>query len=148
MKIDKNKKLLPNPILSVVLVVIWLLLNNTIAFGQVLLGLFLGFVIPLFTTAFWPEKVNIKKPTVLLKFAFMVLYDILIANITVAIRILGPTKKLTPAFFEVPLDSKNPLIISVLSSAISPTLGSVSRDLSDDSSPFFVLCLHVVVVYS
>ena len=80
MKIDKNKKLLPNPILSVVLVVIWLLLNNTIAFGQVLLGLFLGFVIPLFTTAFWPEKVNIKKPTVLLKFAFMVLYDILIAN--------------------------------------------------------------------
>ena len=50
------KRWLPHPILTPALAVIWLLLNNSFAPGQILLGLLLGWSIPLFTLAFWPER--------------------------------------------------------------------------------------------
>lgn len=59
----KNKnRILPHPILSIILVVIWLLLNNTIAPGHILLGAFLAVLIPWFTSSFWPETVYIRNP--------------------------------------------------------------------------------------
>ena len=46
---------LPQPRLTLVLVLTWLLLNNSLGPGHILLGLLLGWVIPLFTQRFWPE---------------------------------------------------------------------------------------------
>jgi multicomponent K+:H+ antiporter subunit E len=55
-------KILPHPMLTVVLWLIWLLLNNTVAPGHMVLGLFLAVTIPLFTAGFWPEKLKIRAP--------------------------------------------------------------------------------------
>ena len=50
-------RLLPHPLLSALLVVIWLLLVNQISFGHLLLGLILGWAVPLYTARFWPDQV-------------------------------------------------------------------------------------------
>ena len=78
------KRWLPHPILTPALAVIWLLLNNSFAPGQILLGLLLGWSIPLFTLAFWPERVRIRHPAKLLRFLAVFLYDVLIAKQSVA----------------------------------------------------------------
>jgi len=46
---------LPNPALTLMLAILWLLLNNTLSFGQFLLGLFLGWAIPLLVRGFLIE---------------------------------------------------------------------------------------------
>lgn len=125
-------RLLPHPLLTPVLALIWLLLVNDFSLGQLLLGLILGWLIPLFTVSFWPERVHIRRPLTLLRFIAVVLFDIVVANLTVARLILGRPHKLAPAFIEVPLDVRNDLAISLLANTISLTPGTVSAQLSPD----------------
>ena len=132
---------LPQPRLTLVLVLVWLLLNNSLAPGHILLGLLLGWLIPLFTWPFWPETLRLHAPLTLLRFIAVVLWDILVANLTVARLIVGQPGKLRPAFFEVPLDLKGEIGISLLANTISLTPGTVSLELSPDHASLRVHAL-------
>jgi multicomponent K+:H+ antiporter subunit E len=121
---------LPHPLITLTLTLIWLLLVNSLATGQIVLGLLLGWAIPLFTLRFWPETPRIRRPGLLLRFAVRVLVDIVTANLTVARLILGRPERLRPAFVRVPLVLKSDLAISLLANTISLTPGTVSSRLS------------------
>lgn len=132
---------LPHPILTPALAAIWLLLNNSVAPGQVLLGLLLGWAIPRFTLAFWPERVRIRAPGRLLRFVAVFLHDLLVANLAVARLILAGPRALRPAFVVVPLDLTNELALSLLANAICLTPGTVSARLSADRRHLLVHAL-------
>jgi len=53
-------KIFPHPILSLALWGVWLLLNNTVGAGHIVLGLILAILIPFLTSGFWPEKNRIQ----------------------------------------------------------------------------------------
>lgn len=142
-KTKKQSSFFPHPVLSVMLWLAWLLLNNTVAMGHVVLGAILAILIPWFTSRFWPEKVCLGDMGVFFRFAGVVAYDIVIANVAVARLILSPNDLLKPDFMEIPLDIEHPLGISVLASTISLTPGTVSSDLSEDKKTLLVHALHV-----
>lgn len=137
------RKWLPHPFLSLTLALVWLLLNNSFDPGHVVLGLLLGFFIPLLTSAFWPEAIRIQRPLVLLRFVGVVLMDIVIANVVVAKLILGRNDSLQPAFMRIELDLTSDVAKSILSNTISLTPGTVSSDLSEDRRTLLVHSLHV-----
>lgn len=136
-----TRRLLPHPLLTPILAAIWLLLNNSLAMGHVLLGLLLGWLIPLFTLRFWPETVHIRKPVVLARFAGVFILDVFVANLAVARLILGSPRRLRPAFVEVPLELESDLAISILANTICLTPGTVSARLSPDRR---VLLVHAL----
>ena len=136
--------LLPHPFLTPVLAMIWLLLANSIAPGQILLGLLLGWAIPIFTLRFWPEAVRMCRSLALLRFLAVVLYDILIANFLVAFLILRGPRQMTPQFVVVPLALRSDLGISLLANTVSLTPGTVSAWLSPDRRNLVVHGLDVV----
>lgn len=136
-----STRLLPHPLLTPALTAVWLLLNNSLAPGHLLLGALLGWLIPLFTLKFWPETVRIRQPRVLLHFLGVVLFDIVIANLAVARLILGRPSRLRPAFIEVPLVLESDLAISLLANTICLTPGTVSALLSEDRR---VLLVHAL----
>lgn len=136
-----SHRLLPHPVLTPALAAIWLLLNNSAAPGHIALGLLLGWLIPLFTLRFWPERVRIRKPLTFLRFALIFLGDVFVANLAVARLILGHPARLRPAFVEVPLDLESDLAISLLANTICLTPGTVSARLSEDRRTLLVHCL-------
>lgn len=142
----KPRHWFPHKMLSVYMVIVWLLLNNSIAPGQVLLGAFLAWLIPWLTQAFWPEVLHIRKPLLVMKMGVIIFYDIIIANLILAVRILGPVDKLQPAFVKVPLDIDHDFTIALLASIISLTPGTVSADVSKDGRYLLLHCLHVTDV--
>lgn len=123
---------LPHPLLTPVLTGVWLLLNNTLAPGHIVLGLILGLAIPRFTLAFWPDSVRIVRPMRLLRLAGVFLYDVLVSNVAVARLVLIGPKALHPLFVSVPLDLTNELTLSLLANIICLTPGTVSAKLSAD----------------
>lgn len=145
MTTSTHKKLrwLPHPILSVCLWVIWLFLNNSFAPGQILLGAILAFIIPFITSSFWPERICIHKPLLLLQYIVILLYDIITANVMVARWILGSNRHLKPAFMEMELALESPIAISILASTISLTPGTVSCDVSMNRKRLLIHSLHV-----
>lgn len=136
-----NARWLPNPALTVLLMLMWLLLNNTLNLGHLLLGLFLGWVIPLLVRGFLVEVPAVRKPLKLCLFILMVFWDIVRANLTVARLVLGPKRNLRPAFIEMPMRIEDEFVLSVLTSVISLTPGTVSSGLSPDSK---TLLLHAL----
>lgn len=126
------RRLLPHPLLTPALAGVWLLLVNSATSGQILLGLALGWAIPLLTLRFWPETVRVYRPLTLLRFVIRVLYDILMANLVVARLILGRPERLRPVFVVVPLALKTDLAITLLANAICLAPGSVSTCLTLD----------------
>jgi len=107
------------------------------------LGAFLATFIPWFTQRFWPEKIYLGKWSTIFKFSLLVGYDIIISNIFVAKLILGKNSALKPDFLEIPLDIEHPLGLSILTSTISLTPGTVSVDLNHDRDVLIVHALHV-----
>ncbi|MCU0842559.1 MAG: Na+/H+ antiporter subunit E, partial [Thiobacillaceae bacterium] len=136
-------RFLPHPLLTPLLAAIWLLLNNSLSPGHILLGLLLGWAIPLFTLRFWPERVRIRRPLTLLRFTGVVLWDIVVANLTVARLILGRPERLRPAFVAVPLDLTTDLAISLLANTICLTPGTLTARLAPDRSHLLVHGLNV-----
>jgi multicomponent K+:H+ antiporter subunit E len=135
-------KVFPHPVLSLMLWFIWLLLNNTVAAGHMLLGFIFAILVPLFTASFRPDKVCIRAPLTLLKYLATVMWDIVVANLIIAKLVLGRNDKLMPAFFRIELDIQTPLGISFLANTISLTPGTVSCDLTKDSRYLLVHALH------
>ncbi len=132
------RRLLPHPLMTLTLAALWLLLVNSAAVGQIVLGLVLGWVIPRFTQRFWPETPHIHRPGTLLRFVVRLLGDIIVANLTVARLILGAPKQLRPTFVLMPLALKSDLAISLLANTICLTPGTVSARLTLDRQHLLV----------
>jgi multicomponent K+:H+ antiporter subunit E len=84
-----------------------------------------------------------RKPLVAARFAVMVLWDIVLSNIEVARRILGPESAIHPHFIWVPLDITNPYGITALAGTITMTPGTLSAELSEDRKFLLVHCFNV-----
>lgn len=134
---------LPHPLLSAALFAVWLLAANTVAPGHLVLAALFAIAVPLATSAFWPGRPRLYRPGRLLRLLPVVLYDIAVANVVVARLILGPARRLRPAFVRIPLALNDEFAITLLASIISLTPGTVSSDLSPDRR---VLLVHVLDV--
>lgn len=138
-----RQSLLPHPWLSLFLVLVWQLIMNDLSAGTLIMGFFLAWGIPLITHVFWPDPPVMRRPLVLLQFTLRVLGDIITANLDVAKLILGPSRKLRPAFVEYPVELTHDFAIHLLASTISLTPGTVSSDISDDHKTLLIHGLDV-----
>lgn len=135
--------LLPHPLLTLLLAVVWVLLQNQISAGMVVFGLILGVIIPRGTSIWWPDTPKGFRLGKMITYSIMVLWDILVANVQVAWVVLTvPNAKLKPAWIVIPLDLVQPEAITVLAGTITLTPGTVSADLSDEGHSLLVHVLH------
>jgi len=77
------------------------------------------------------------------KLGLVVLWDIVLSNIEVARRILGPEDAIKPAFVWVPLDLTDPHAIVSLAGIITMTPGTLSAELSPDRLHLLVHAFNV-----
>ncbi len=111
--------------------------------GGILLGLILGWLVPLFTSAFWPDAPRIRSYGKAVSYFFLVLWDIVVANLQVAYLILfRRSDRLRSRFVTIPLDLRSPEAITVLAGTITMTPGTVSADVSADGRALLVHCLE------
>jgi multicomponent K+:H+ antiporter subunit E len=137
------KRLLPAPLLSALLFVVWLLLAQTLDPAHILLAALLAVVVPRFTERLRPERPRIRRPLVIARLAGAVLWDIVLSNIEVARRILGPESAITPRFVWVPLELTDPHAILSLAGIITMTPGTLSAELSPDRRHLLVHAFNV-----
>lgn len=134
---------LPQPMMSGVLWGVWLLLVGEISVGHLVLGALLAWGIPLLTRPFRVLEAPVKRPAVVWRLLCCVLVDIVRANWAVLQRVLGPIAALQPAFVEVPLQLRNDVALTLLTSIITLTPGTVSVALSADKRVLLVHGLDV-----
>lgn len=136
------QRLLPHPILTLLLTFTWIMLANSWTLNSLVFGFLLGLLIPFLTQPYWPQQMKVKRPLKVVEYIFVVLYDILLANVAVA-RIVAfkANAKRRPTWIAVPLELRTPEAITVLAGTITMTPGTVSADVSAEGHALLVHCL-------
>ena len=99
----------PHPLLTVMLAVVWIMLQNEFSAGMAVFGVILGIIITKITAIWWPERPGGMRVGKMLSYMLIVIWDILVANIQVAwIVLTKPNSKLRPAWIVVSLDLRQP----------------------------------------
>lgn len=143
------RRLLPRPWTALWLWLTWLLLNQTVEIGHLLLGAVLALVLagwsapPARPTTDGGRGGAWRRSGRFARLAAIVTWDIVVANLQVAARILGLTGALSPRFVWVPLDLRQPHAITLLAGIITMTPGTLSCELSDDRRHLLVHGLDV-----
>lgn len=133
--------LVPAPLTSAVLLVVWLALARSASAGNVLLGLVLAITIPLLTSPLRPPVVQLRRPLVVVRFILTVGYDVMASNLAVAWNVITWRRRRPRSMFVViPLELRDPLGLAALSMVTTVVPGTVWSELALDRS---ALLLHV-----
>lgn len=132
---------LPHPLLSLLLAAVWLLLQQSLALPQLITALALGLLVPRLVAGFLGPASRLHRPLLVLRFAGIVLWDIVVSNLTVARIVLDPRSRPRPAWVKVPLETRHPLAITLLATIITTTPGTVSCIVDEEGGFILVHAL-------
>jgi multicomponent K+:H+ antiporter subunit E len=137
------RKVFPSVPFAVLIFLFWLLMADSVTPGNLVMGALLGVVVPLFGARLDREFARIGTLKPVPRMLWVVAWDIVLSNVEVARRILGPESAITPGFIWVPLDIRNIHGIAALTSIITLTPGTVSAELSPDRRYLLVHCFNL-----
>ena len=129
--------------LNVLLALAWVALTGEFT----PLNLAIGFVIGL--GALWLTRRNggqpgyVRKVGIVIGFATFFLWELVLANLRMALLVLKPHGTLRPGIVAVPLDLRSESQVALLANFVTLTPGTLSLDISDDRQ---VLYVHAVDV--
>jgi multicomponent K+:H+ antiporter subunit E len=133
--------LVPFPVLSAGLLVLWLLLNG-LSVGHILLGGTFALIGGWAFAVLEPPKMRLRRPLTVFRLAAFVFADIVRSNVAVARIILGlEPRRWTSGFVDIPLQLRDPYALAALACIITSTPGTLWVDFNEASG---TLTIHVL----
>lgn len=129
------------PVLSVLLALAWLMLQQSLDLGNILTACVLGWGLPRLLGGFLGPAAQPRSFVRSLRLGFTVLWDIIVSNITVARLVLNPRSVPHPAWVKVPLTLTQPTAQALLASIITMTPGTVSAIVDEEGGCIWVHAL-------
>ncbi len=130
-------------VLAFALLCIWLLLNDTLAPAQLVMGTALALLLAFASARLRPLPARPRRLPTAIRLLVVVLYDIVRSNISVGRIILGlaPAGAARSGFLDIPMELRDPHGLAVLAMIVTSTPGTVWAQLSADGG---TLRLHVL----
>jgi multicomponent K+:H+ antiporter subunit E len=135
------KYLVPHPLMSICLVAIWLLLNQSISPAHIIVGGVIALVTTRAMAALRVSNTRMRLTMAIPRLAMVVLSDIVRSNLAVARIILFSRTPPTSGFVRIPLETNNPYCLAVLACIITSTPGTLWMEHDSRSN---ILLLHVL----
>jgi len=132
---------LPYPVLSLLLLLIWLLFNQSIAPGTIAAGVVFAVVLAKVFGLLRPPKAHVRNYPLLVRLFVRVVFDIVRSNIVVARLILSRDCCASSGFVAIPLTLTDQYGLAVLACIITSTPGTIWVSHDSDAS---ILLIHVL----
>lgn len=132
---------LSHPVLSLMLAAAWLILQQSLALPHLITAAVLGLGLPRLLHGFLGPGARLHAIGTILRFAGVVLWDIVVSNVVVARIVLNPASRPQPAWVPVPLVLTHPTAITLMATIITTTPGTVSCVVDDERHEILVHAL-------
>ena len=131
------------PLVSVALLILWLLLNQTVSAGHILLGSLIAIIGGWSLTLLELPIARMRRPTAMIRLSALVLADIVRSNIAVARIVLGDDRgrERKSGFIDIPLELRDPYGLAALACIITSTPGTLWANFEASSG---TLTIHVL----
>lgn len=130
-------------LLNFVLAFVWMFLSSNYTGSAFIIGYLLGIIFLLAVRKMLPGRFYLASIWALIKLAVLFLKELVLANIAVLKVVLKPKLDLEPAFFKYETTLTKEWEITLLSSLITLTPGTVVVHLSDDNKTLFIHAIDV-----
>lgn len=133
------RRILPAPWLSLGIFGGWLLLNQSLSPGQLLLAVVVALAMPLLFSALRPRPGPLRRWGVLARLIMLVGIDVVTSALDVAFGVLRARRQPPrSAFVNVPLELRDPHALAALAIITSVVPGTVWSELAADHSALLV----------
>lgn len=137
------RRWLPYPLLSLLLLLIWLLFNLSVAPGTIATGVVFAVLLAKVFGLLRPPKAHVRNYPLLVRLFVRVVFDIVRSNVVVARLILRREVRANSGFVAIPLTLTDHYGLAVLACIITSTPGTIW--VSHDPSAS-ILLIHVLDV--
>ena len=128
---------------NLLLAIVWVLLTGDMHGLNFVFGYILGFLILWMISVRNKDTRYVKLIPKIIGFVLYFFYQLIKANIEVAIEVSRPRFKMKPGIVAIPLDITSDFEITMLANVISLTPGSLSIDVSDDKKTLYVHSMNI-----
>ena len=120
----------------------------SIIFGDALsfrlyVAMFFGIAILGWLASFFYARKAFFQVIYLVELSFFFLWELTVASFSVAYEVVRPGHNMSPGIIAVPLDTQSDLQITIFSSLVTLTPGTLSLDVSADKSHLFVHAMYI-----
>ncbi|WP_312139068.1 Na+/H+ antiporter subunit E [Brevundimonas sp.] len=137
-----GQQVLPHPILSVALFLVWMLMASPAGAGHATIALIVALLVPQVMRVLEPDMVKVRNPVAIIRLLWRLKIDILVSNWNTAKIILGHRKAVRKAgFVNIPLECSNRYALACLAIIVTSTPGTTWVQYDRYSR---VLLLHVL----
>jgi multicomponent K+:H+ antiporter subunit E len=139
------RRLLSFPLAASGLFILWLLLNQTVSYGHILLGGATALAGAWALSALQAPKTRVRQLSAILRLASRVFADIVRSNIAVGRIILGLARRdRRPGFVNIPLELRNPYGLATLACIITSTPGTLWVDFDAAKGTLMIHVLDLI----
>ena len=128
-------------LLNVFLAFLWMFLSSNYSLSRFVIGYLLGLLTIIALRKFFSSRLYIDLIWSVIKLTLLFIKELIVANISVLKLVLSPKLNMQPAFFKYDTTLTKEWEITLLSSLITLTPGTVVVHVSDDSKSLFI---HVI----
>jgi multicomponent Na+:H+ antiporter subunit E len=124
-------------LLNVLLAFGWCALFGAFTLGNLMAGLFVGFLALWVSKPLFGETTYFIRSIRVIRLFFFFLWELVVSSSTVAWDVLTPRHRARPGIIALPLDLERDVSVMALANLISLTPGSLSLDLSADGRTLY-----------
>lgn len=138
------KRLFPYPVLAAALLILWLVLQQSIGLGQILLGGAVAIVVSLAAAAVLPGRVRFRRLLSLLQLVVVAGVDIIRSNIAVLLILINPRAEPSAGFIKMELKLTNQFGLAVLACLLTATPGSAWLEYDGERNTVLIHVLDLI----
>lgn len=128
-------------LLNFFIALLWMFLSVSFSSSTFIVGFLLGMLMIWTMKGFFPGRFYMNRLWSVIKLSLMFFKELIMANIQVLFLILQPKLSIKPAIFALPTILEKDWEITLLSSLISLTPGTLVIDVSEDSKTIYIHAL-------
>lgn len=128
-------------LLNFFIAVIWMFLSSSMTVTTFVIGYGIGIILLIMMRRFFPERLYFEWLWAAFKLTIIFLRELTLSNIAVLRLVIKPKLDINPRIFALPTDLKQNWEITLLSSLITLTPGTIVVHVSDDQN---ILYIHAI----
>lgn len=130
-------------LLNFFIALVWMFMSTSFTASTFIIGFLIGLLLIIMTRRFFPDRLYILRLWAALKLALLFFKELTLSNISVLQVVLRPKLNLQPMIFALPTDLEFDWEITLLSSLITLTPGTIVLYVSDDQRTLYVHAIDV-----
>jgi len=130
-------------LLNFIIAFLWMFISGSFTASTFIIGWLIGMLLIIMTRRFFPGHLYIRRLWAVIKLTLLFFKELVMANIQVFMLVIKPKLGIRPAIFAYPTKLTNDWEITLLSSLITLTPGTIVMNVSEDKKTLYVHALDV-----